>query len=211
MPEGAYIAEAVLAAPAGKMDALERFYGRDLGLAVGREGDRLTAAVGDARLTFEAAHEGEPFYHFAFLVPGGGFDAAHAWLAARTEILPRAGTTETVFDFSFWDALACYCHDPAGNIVELIAHRDTPGTGRDPIAISEVGIVSPDPHATAARIRDELGLELWSGDLDGLAFVGRKAHTLILSRPGRGWLPTGRPAEPHPVGIELSDGRRARF
>ena len=214
MPDGADIAEAVLAAPADTLPALERFYGRELGLAVASAGERLEVRVGDARLTFAATREGEPFYHFALLVPGDGFEAAHAWLATKTAILPRSGTAETVFDFSFWDALACYCHDPAGNIVELIAHRDIPGTfatGRDLLAISEVGIVTPDPPATARRIEDELGLRLWSGDLDSLAFVGRKAHTLILSRPGRGWLPTGRPAEQHPAGIELSNGRRARF
>ena len=35
-------------------------------------------------------------------------------------------------------------------------------------------------------------------------FVGEKARTLILAPPGRGWLPTGRPAEPHPVEARLS-------
>jgi hypothetical protein len=54
----------------------------------------------------------------------------------------------------------------------------------------------------------ELGLELWSGAVpdspSGLGFVGRKAHTLILCVPGRGWLPTGRPAEVHPVEVTVS-------
>lgn len=30
----------------------------------------------------------------------------------------------TLFDFNNWDALACYCLDPAGNILELIAHLE---------------------------------------------------------------------------------------
>jgi hypothetical protein len=35
-------------------------------------------------------------------------------------------------------------------------------------------------------------------------FVGRRAHTLVLAQTGRGWLPTDRPAEPHPVEVTLS-------
>ena len=53
---------------------------------------------------------------------------------------------------------------------------------------------------------EERGLELWSGSIDepdSLGFVGAKGRTLILARPGRGWLPTGRPAEPHPVDYAL--------
>jgi hypothetical protein len=37
-----------------------------------------------------------------------------------------------------------------------------------------------------------------------LAFVGERARTLILSDVGRGWLPTGRPAEVHDVEAVLS-------
>ncbi len=56
------------------------------------------------------------------------------------------------------------------------------------------------------------GYGLWSGRADTaslddphrLAFLGRKAHTLILAAPGRGWLPTGRPAETHPAHIVLA-------
>jgi hypothetical protein len=217
---GLHIAELVLGAPAAALGALERFYGHDLGLPADRDegGRRLEVRVGPARLAFEATTESEPFYHFALLVPGDRFDAAYAWLAGRAEILPRAGSEETVFDFSFWDALACYCLDPAGNILELIAHR---GLGEDParggpfaagelLGISEIGLVTGDPPAVARALRDDFGLELWSGDLEGLAFVGRKAHTLILSRPGRGWLPTGRPAEPHPLEVGFAGGGRVR-
>jgi len=208
-----YIAELTLAAPAATLAELGRFYGDKLGLRTSSTDAAVDVEVGPARLRFRPTEGSEPFYHFALLVPGDGFDAALAWLGERTPILPDAETGETVFDFSFWDALACYCHDPAGNIVELIAHRDTPGAfadGRDLLGISEIGLVTPDPQATADEVRDELGLELWSGGFDGLAFVGRKAHTLILCRPGRGWLPTGRPAERHPVEVAVSGRGRLR-
>ena len=146
---------------------------------------------------------GEPFYHFAFLVPGDGFEAAKAWAGERAEPL---GDT---FDFAFWDAQACYFHDPAGNIVELIGHRGIgDGSTERILGISEIGIVTADPPGAVARLENELGLGLWSGDAAGLGFVGRKAHTLIVSGIGRGWLPTGRPSEPHPVHVTITGAGR---
>lgn len=153
----------------------------------------------------------EPFHHFALLVPGDRFDAAHAWLGERVGRLAR-DDGETVFAFDFWDARATYFLDPADNIVELIAHAgvaeqpDTAGAfaAAELAGLSEVGIVVDRPADAAAALERELGLELWSGDAEQLAFIGAKAHTLILSPPGRGWLPTGRPAEAHAATVTVS-------
>ena len=162
--------------------------------------------VGETRLRFRV-EEGGAFYHFALLVPGDRFDAALAWAQGRVEVLGD------VFDFDNWDALAFYFHDPAGNIVELIAHHGLEENGRDGpfaadelVGFSELGLVG-DRGALLADL-EERGLELWSGSIDepdALAFVGEKGRTLILARPGRGWLPTGRPAEPYPVEFVLAD------
>jgi hypothetical protein len=57
-----------------------------------------------------------------------------------------------------------------------------------------------------ARALAELGVELWDGSLEapaGLAFLGERARTLILAPTGRGWLPTGQPADRHPVDAVL--------
>lgn len=208
------IARVVLAAPAEELERLEAFYGRALGLRTARAEDRLSVTVGDSAL--ELAAGGPAFYHFAFLVAADRFDAAHAWLEHRTALLPHADGPATVFDFPDWDARACYCHDPAGNIVELIGHPEAPaGSGPfgagDLLGISEIGLVTPDAIGAADALERELGLELWAGAVSrtdmGLGFVGRKGHTLILSPPGRGWLPTGRPAEPHPVEVEVTGAR----
>jgi non-ribosomal peptide synthetase component F len=69
------------------------------------------------------------------------------------------------------------------------------------VGVSEVGLVG-DPAAMARALEEHLGLRVWDGSVDrpgGLAFVGERARTLILAPPGRGWLPTGRPAEAFPV------------
>jgi hypothetical protein len=164
-----------LRAPAHLLAELREFY------------DRIE--TGETELEF-AAGEGEPFYHFAFLTPWERFDEQAAG--------------EEVFDFEDWDARAFYFHDPAGNIVELVAHRGLEG----PLGLSELGLVG-DTRAMASELR-ELGLELWDGTLDEegrLAFVGERGRTIILAPRGRGWMPTGQPSEPHPLEAELSGAK----
>jgi hypothetical protein len=71
--------------------------------------------------------------------------------------------------------------------------------------MSELGLVG-DTMAMADELR-ALRLELWDGTLDEpgrLAFLGERGRTLILAPQGRGWMPTGRPAERHPLEAELS-------
>jgi hypothetical protein len=184
--------EVTLAAPPEWIPELEQFY---------------SGMTGETTLRFEPG-ESEPFYHFALLVPGDRFEAAHAWAAERVELLGD------VFDFEDWDARAVYFHDAAGNIVELIAHRGLEENGRtgafeagEIAGFSELGLVGEKQELL--RELESRGLELWDGDRDDpdrLAFVGEQGRTLILAPPGRGWLPTGRPAEPHPVGYEIDLG-----
>ena len=191
-------AEVTLAAPLDLRD----FYGGTLGLPL--DGDAILA--GETRLRFDV-EDGDAFYHFAFLVPGDRFDDALAWARERVELLGD------VFDFEAWDARAVYFHDPAGSIVELIAHHGLEEDGRtggfaaeELVGFSELGLVG-DPPLLLGQL-EGTGLELWDGTIDEpgrLAFVGERGRTFILAPPGRGWLPTGRPAQPHPVeaGVEL--------
>ena len=208
------IARAELAVAAARLEAVAGFYEQALGFAVERRDGRVVIPVGGDVLELVATGDGtDPFHHFALLVPGDRFDAARAWLGERTETLAR-DDGETVFAFDFWDARAVYFHDPAGNIVELIAHAGTAeGSGAagdfsaaELAGLSEVGIVVDDTAAAVAALEREVGLELWSGSAAQLAFVGAKAHTLILAPPARGWLPTGRPAEAHAATVTVSGG-----
>jgi hypothetical protein len=164
-----------LRAPAHLLPDLHEFYAR--------------LNTGETELEFTAG-EGAPFYHFAFLAAPERFD--------------ELAEGEEVFDFDNWNARAFYFHDPAGNIVELIAHEGLEG----PLGLSELGLVG-DTRAMAAELQT-VGLELWDGTLDEegrLAFVGEKGRTLILAPPGRGWMPTDRPSERHPVEVEISGAR----
>jgi hypothetical protein len=152
--------------------------------------------TGETALEFTAG-KGEPFYHFAFLVPPERFEEL---LAQTPEPLPDRETGKVVFPFQNWDAKGFYFHDPAGNIVEIVTHAGIEGEG-----LSELGLVG-DPHELIQPLSD-LGLELWDGTLDEpnrLAFVGERGRTFILAPTGRGWMPTGRQAEPHPVEATIS-------
>ncbi|MGP4017807.1 hypothetical protein [Saccharopolyspora sp. 5N708] len=206
-----------IAAPRGSIEALEAFYGQRLGVPTAVHGDsQLELHIGHSTVQFsQTTGEGHPFYHFAFLVPGNRFEPAYSWLAARAEILPQLDSENTVFDFASLNAHACYFHDPADNIVELIAHRGLAESAApsetfsadELIGVSEIGLVTPNRARAAEALDDALGLTIWLGEPhspDGLAFLGRRAHTLILAAPGRGWLPTGRPAEVHPVRVALT-------
>jgi catechol 2,3-dioxygenase-like lactoylglutathione lyase family enzyme len=208
-----------LRAPAHRLRDLAGFYGR-LGLDVHTDDERaLSFRAGETEIELVAG-PGEPFYHFALLVPGNRFEAAYAWVGAVAELLPDRETGDTVFDSDNWRSLACYFEDPGGNIVELIAHRgllETEAGGdfaaAELVGVSELGLVG-DPPPMAERLESVLGLELWDGTLaepSRLAFVGERARTLILAPPGRGWVPTGRPGEAHPVEAELAGSRDARL
>jgi hypothetical protein len=200
-----------LLSPSGSRPALEDFYVVRLGFEKLDEGE-FGVKLGETQLRFGTG-PGGPFYHFALLLPGNRFAEAVRWLGERTELLPDPESGEVVFDFDNWDAFACYFHDPVGNIVELIAHRgidessvEGPFTASEVVGLSELGLVG-NKVELAARLRQELGVEQWDGDLaaeTSLAFVGEKARTFILSAEGRGWLPTARPAEAHACEVVVS-------
>jgi hypothetical protein len=197
-------AEVTLAGPGG----LAEFYGDVLELPL--DGDAIR--IGETLLRFEPADDGA-FYHFALLVPGDRFEAALGWARERVELLGD------VFDFDNWNAHAVYFHDPAGSIVELIAHHGLEEDGRsgdfsatELVGFSELGVVG-DPPELLHRL-EAVGLELWDGEVEGenrLGFVGERGRVLILAPPGRGWLPTGRPAEAYPVAALIETPQPVRF
>ena len=202
------ILRATLQAPSSNRRALERFYTTTLGL-----GPTVDDAhrIGHTALLF-SPHSGDPFYHFAILLPGDRFDPALTWSRERVELLPAGDGRSPVHRFENWDADAVYFHDPAGNIVELIAHHGKGENGRhgefspvEFLGLSELGLVG-DPAEIAADL-EQLELAVFDGTVtgpDSLAFIGEPTGTLILSPVNRGWLPSGRAAEHHPVEVTVS-------
>jgi catechol 2,3-dioxygenase-like lactoylglutathione lyase family enzyme len=190
----------------GTAAATQRFYRGELGLPATDHGFR----AGHTAVELAPA-DGEPFYHFALRVPRNRFAAAREWIGRHAEILGDAR-------FDNWNAEACYVEDPAGNIVELIAHGGLPEesshegsfSAEELLGICELGLVGADTRAMAGAL-EELGVELWDGSVEPerLAFVGARDGVFILSPEGRGWMPTARPAEPHPVEATVAGDRAA--
>jgi toxoflavin degrading enzyme TxDE-like protein len=197
-----------LQAAGESLPALADFYAGRLGI---EQTGGSVFRIGATELEFVPSR-GDPFYHFAFLAPANRFDAAFEWMGEQAELLPGPAS-EKAFDFSNWSAYACYVHDPAGNIVEVIVHgdigdSDNQGAFRpeELLGFSELGLVVPDVAAAAEEL-EQLDLRVWDGTTEEpgrLAFVGEKGRTLILCPEGRGWLPTGRRAESHSVEAVLA-------
>jgi hypothetical protein len=200
--------------------ALRRFYEERLGLpSVTTAPDRYGFTTGRTLIEFTPAERGQPFYHFALRVPRNRFEAARAWLGSHAELLTEPNSSETRFEFANWRAEACYAHDPCGNIVELIAHHELPEetlaggpfSASELLGVCELGLAGPDTRAMA-RALEPLGIGLWDGTLDlpgRLAFMGGREGTLILAQTGRGWLPTGRRAEPHAAHVVVAGAGEA--
>ena len=209
-----------LFAPEAGGGALRRFYADELGLPeVGGGATSPVFGVGTTVIEFRPVGRGRPFYHFALRVPRNRFAAAREWLAKRTELLRDDESNQTRFRFDNWNAEACYAHDPCGNIIELIAHHELPEEGPEGTAFSadellgvcELGLVGADTRKMASALVS-LGIPLWDGTVDEparLAFMGDREGVLILSPEGRGWMPTGRAAEPHGVEALVSGERDA--
>lgn len=197
------IVEVTFRAFAGALPELARFYGTRLELDVAEHDGSVSVRFPNTRVAF-VPDDGEPFYHFAVRVPRNRFEAACAWIEERAGLLADGDTGRSTFRFECWNADACYFEDPAGNVVELIAHHELPEEssstgafeGRELLGVCEVGLVGDDVRAMARPLLDA-GVELWDGTLDdpdGLAFMGGRDGVLILAREGRPWMPTTRPA-----------------
>jgi catechol 2,3-dioxygenase-like lactoylglutathione lyase family enzyme len=201
--------------------ALRRFYRDQLGLPTVSDGATWHAfKAGPTVIEFGPVSDGQPFYHFALRVPRNRFATAREWLAQSAELLPDEDSGETTFDLDNWNAVACYAHDPCGNIVELIAHNELPEVtpngqsfrAGELLGVCELGVVGPDVRAMAHAL-EPLGIGLWDGEIDEpgrLAFMGDRDGVLILSPDGRGWLPTRRPAEMDAVEAVVAGARNAQ-
>jgi catechol-2,3-dioxygenase len=189
-----------------QLDALAAFYRDTLGLIISARQNRFEAYVGYTRLAFQQAEaaEGGP-YHFAINIPENQFDEGKAWLAQRVPLIQDRNGVDT-FDFLSWNAHACYCYDPAGNIVELIARHSLdsaadgslgPFSPRSLLGVSEMGLVTDDVRGSVNQLCQKFGLGVYDGaGSDAFAAVGDEQGLFIVVKRGREWFPdTGNQAK----------------
>lgn len=182
------------------------------------EDNRVSFQVGESVLTFIKDEQHDYFYHFAFNIHANLFQEAKAWLSSKVALAKEEGEDEIEFD-EFMKAKACYFEDPAGNIVELIARKETSPKSsykvflpKDNIlSISEIGLGTSKIKEYAEKIQyldipirhqkklyEENYLNFFGEYEDG-AFI-------ILSPLGRKWLFSAKTAIEAPLVIHTNKG-----
>jgi catechol 2,3-dioxygenase-like lactoylglutathione lyase family enzyme len=191
------------------------FWREALGLPVEAGEDSVSVRLRRSTIAFVPATPGNgPRYHFAINVPGRRTKEALAWLRERVEVLPFENGFVMRFEWIGTDSL--YFLDASGNVVELmvrdeISDRDEHPFGPDHLLeVGEIGIASDDVPATSEALRRALGAPTYWGGGDGLTAIGDATGAVLVSPRGRGWIPTGLPAEPAPATIVADGGPPGR-
>lgn len=193
------------------------FYRDVLRLPVDEQDTAVQVSVGESVIEFtpDPSYE-RPFYHFAFTIPENQLEAAMAWLEPRCPIANIRDSSRKIMHFRTWNAHSCYFFDPAGNILEFIAHHDLNNGTSKPfeqdqiLYVSEIGIVVPDVPAAEAAVGERLGLMPYRGSSDTFAPLGDMHGLLIVCKEDRVWLPTTDvPAQVFPTKAELGGIRAA--
>jgi hypothetical protein len=142
--------------------------------------------------------------HWALNVPPDRFEEAVAFAAERVELL------HDDVPFDAWRARSAYFHDPAGNIVELIARERAPGSDLF-LEVSEVGLPVADVGVAVDFLEFELALPHFSGDRREFSAVGDDRGLFIVVPVGRPWLFTDQPAPDHPIAVTVAAERDAEL
>lgn len=201
--------------------ATRDFYGRNMQLEINDESaSHVSFVVGNSLLEFRYSKEADPFYHIAFGIPNNKLNEAVALVERFASLLPYSAT-EQIADFSSWNAKAFYFHDN-NNILELITHYDLHLDSAEQFSaasitgICEVGIVVDDVAAATKMIFTNYHIPYFSKgpDLPDFSVMGDAHGMFIISKKGRGWLPTQRASEYHPLEVvieEAGESYRIRF
>ncbi|SMG28916.1 Catechol-2,3-dioxygenase [Marivirga sericea] len=197
---------------ADKMDLQKDFYVNRLHLPLIIEsGNSFEVLAGNTIIKFILTSTHSPFYHFAFNIPENKIQKAIDWSTERFQLI-KNGKGEKVIHFKNWDAHAIYFFDPAGNILEFIAHHTLSNSAKndfkpeDILNICEIGLVSNNVLALASEIELKTGLtDYKSGFQKSSDFraIGDPNGMLILSRENRNWLMTDKPAVENMVSVNL--------
>jgi hypothetical protein len=183
----------------------EDFYSNILELTILNKSENIISfSVGHTILSFSYTTGSTPFYHFAFSIPSNRVEEAHAFINARTDILPFTPGT-TIANFSNWNAHAFYFHDTQNNIVEFIAHHDLPNSSHNPftsssiIGVCEIGVPVNDVADACKELNEKYNVPYYlkGPHLTEFAVMGDDYGLFIVTKIGRGWLPTQAPAETH--------------
>lgn len=181
----------------------EEFYTKVLEFTiVDKSESHISFSAGHTVLSFSLRDDKKLCYHFAFSIPSNKVDEAYSCIAERTSILPFSAYS-TIADFTNWNAHAFYFHDDQQNILEFIAHHELPSSSNLPftsssiIGICEIGIPAKDVTGETTAINEKFEVPYFKKGprLQDFSVMGDERGMFIVTKIGRGWLPTQQPSE----------------
>ena len=204
----------------GDADTLMQYYCGVLELPVQQiEPGKISIAIGNSKIVFTKTNlKEQPFYHFAFNIPGNKFEEALAWIQLRTELLWLNDYKSHVADFKNWNAKSFYFTDPCGNIVEFIARFNLQDDVIESFSpkhlrnVSEIGAVFPQASFDK-DVKDfvkEYNLDYFSKQppLEYFRAIGDDEGLFICVPENRNWFATEKPSGIFPLNISFIDKGR---
>lgn len=194
--------------------ATEKFYTKKLEFpVVDKLATSVSFSVGHSILSFKLAPDKNPCYHFAFSIPSNKVQESVSFIAERTNIL-RYSSESMVADFTNWNAHAFYFHDNQHNILEIIAHHDLPTasdqtfTSSSIIGICEIGVPVQDVIEACEIINEKFEVPYFKKGprLQVFSVMGDEHELFIVTKVGRGWLPTQQRAEQYYSEVIFDEG-----
>ena len=192
------------------------FYNDKLGFPVtGITQTQISFRIGRSVLTFRELKNSNAQYHLAFSIPNNQLHEALTWIKERAIVLPYAEDS-IVADFTNWNAKAFYFRDHDGNILECITHYDRKverlgSFTKDSFEyITEIGIPVDDVTIACEDFHQHYNIPYFKKGprLKEFAVMGDEDGMLIVTKTGRGWLPTQEPAGKYPIKIVLEAGTK---
>ncbi|MBR2567197.1 MAG: ring-cleaving dioxygenase [Paenibacillus sp.] len=208
-----------------KLKELHYFYGETLGMRVSSidaSDGFFTVQAGITKMifkqwndTFEAESKGiEPFYHFAWMIPRNQFQEAKQWAASRVT-LSTDGERDEAYSHN-WNSHSLYFEDPAGNIVELIAHHQEHNEQERAFSVAnilqvcEIGLVSENVP-TAVKELEKVGLVRWGEGSDTFSPVGDRRGLFIVVKKERIWFFSNQKAQIYPLEATIREIGKLQF
>ncbi|WFR62608.1 VOC family protein [Paenibacillus amylolyticus] len=199
-----------------RLEDLKHFYRDTLGMEVSNVTDQgFDLQVGLTRTIFKQCEtEQEPFYHVAWMIPTNQFKQAKQWAVSRVVLSKEEERDETYS--TLWNSHSLYFEDPAGNIIELIAHHRIPNerdhlfSVKDIVQVCEIGLVTEDVLSTVNEL-EQIGLTRWGEVSETFAPVGDVHGLFIVVKKDRTWFFSKQKAQIYPMEISIRDVGKLRI
>lgn len=189
----------------------KHFYVETLGLyLINEDLQSFVLQIGKSELKFvEQSDQTKPFYHFAVTICANQFLAAKNWLQGKVILNTEEGEDEVQFSRGH----SLYFEDPSGNIVEFygrnhFVNNKTTFSVEDVIELSEINLTTKDVIRTGRKLMANglLHLDDEGFNENYLNFIGSENVYFLVGPIGRVWFFSTKPAEVHPVTVELING-----